>query len=425
MMLGKLLSSLLLCVPISARYLTITAGSSDLTRTQCKTLVGSSSQKSVPTYRVSRDALLPEIILVLAVSTPTSTITPPAVTATETLQTYATTTVTASTETDTFSTTSTYYATESITTTDTHFSTSTVTSTSTSRSVIVEPTPSDWVSVKNSTALEDREGDDAIPQGPDVQQPLQDDEFNARGGWPPKIPTPPGLPRPNNTFTDLYPFSVTCLETVRTRYIKMIIFVPPYTTTTTIPPSTSTTTDFETVSSTSTVVPDEVTVIESFSTTSTTTTTLTSVVTDVASATERVNATTTTTIYAACATQNQLGPKVGNGQFIRYTNIFDSTGRADIQEMDSQYDCCVSCLLSSENCQFSTMIWGPTPHRCGRLLNLAFCRGQDYGAGFAATVPDEPDFEGQSVSNGPCGRLISSSSSLLVDQSPSEKMVEL
>lgn len=84
-MLGNFFLCLLLSAPISAKYLTITAGSSDITTTRCKTLVGILSKESVPTYTFSRTALLPEIVLALAVSTPGSTVTPPAVTATSTL----------------------------------------------------------------------------------------------------------------------------------------------------------------------------------------------------------------------------------------------------------------------------------------------------------------------------------------------------
>ncbi len=96
MMLGKLLSALLFSAPVYAKYLTITAGSSDVTTTHCKTLVALSSQKSVPTRTYTRTALVPEVVVVLGVSTPASTVTPPAITATDTRQTYTTTTITAS-----------------------------------------------------------------------------------------------------------------------------------------------------------------------------------------------------------------------------------------------------------------------------------------------------------------------------------------
>ena len=205
----------------------------------------------------------------------------------------------------------------------------------------------------------------------------------------------------------------------------MIIFVKPHTTTTTIPPATSTTTYIQTVSSTSTVVPDRVTVIESFSITSTTTTTLTSVVTETSSVTELVNATTTTTSYAACSTENLLGPKLEHGLIIRTTSFKDWVGTQDMTPVDNQYDCCVSCLLSSDNCQYSTLIYDNDPPMCGRMLNPAICRGQSYTTAEIIDVPDDPTIPGQSVSNGPCGRVVAPEPKSLVDRFPSENMAEL
>ncbi|KAL8834075.1 MAG: hypothetical protein Q9176_007684 [Flavoplaca citrina] len=443
MMLSKILFSLLLSAPTSAKYLTITAGSSDVTTTQCRTLLGVSSMGKVPTYTFSRTALLPEVELVLAVSTPGSTVTPPAVTATDTLQTYTTMTITASTATGTFSTTTTVFETDSITTTDTIVSTTTSTTTATGTSTHTEPAPSDWINVKNSTGLKEPE-DQAVLQGSNLQQPLQDSHTGVRGGWPPKIPKPPGL---SNPWAEKYPLSVTCKQgpsmllfhkglhpagfrVIRTRYIKMIIFVKPYTTTTTIPPATSTTTSTQTISSTSTVVPDSVTVIESFSTTSTTTTTLTSVVTDTSTATERVNATLTTTSYAACGTDNLLGPALAHGWKLAAASINDYVaGQQDVSLHASEYDCCVSCLLDeAQNCQYSVTLYYTDPPQCGRLLNPAICRGQDYEAGEIRAEPEDDTTEaGQLVSNGPCGvlKFHQSRYSPPIDQPPPVGMVEL
>ncbi|KAL8648194.1 MAG: hypothetical protein Q9210_005132 [Variospora velana] len=424
MVLSKLLISVLLSAPISAKYLTFTAGSSDITTTRCKTFVGHSSKSSVPTHSFSRTAR-PEIVVVLTVTTPGSTVTPAAVTATDTVQTYTTTTITASTATGTFSTTSTVFETESITTTDTLVSTTTSTTTSIGTAVVTEPAPSGWISVKNSTGLKDH-NDQAVLQGSDVQQPLQDDRSGVRGGWPPRIPGRPGSPRRKNPWADEYPASVTCFKTVRTRYIKMIVFVKPYTTTTTIPPATSTTTSIQTVGSTSTIVPDGVTVIESFSTTSTTTTTLTAVVTEISSATELVNATTTTTSYAACFTENLLSEKLQNGMALQFLSVADGQGKRDIQtSISSAYDCCVSCLLSSENCQYSTLLHYRDPPVCGRLLNPAICLGQDYEAGVVFTARYDPQGLYQEASNGPCGKLVVPNSGPPVDRTPPAGLVEL
>ncbi|KAL9123649.1 MAG: hypothetical protein Q9217_006938 [Psora testacea] len=428
MIVGKAFFSWLLSASaISAKYLTITAGSSKVTTTVCRTTLATSLQESIPTRTYARTALLPEVEIVLAVSTPAKTVTPPTVTATNTLQTYITTTVTASTATGTFSTTTTLFETDSITTTETSVSTSTLTETSTSRSVVTEPAPSSWIPVKNSTGLRNL-GDQAFHvsqeahlQQSDLQQPLQDDEssptpnhhgrLELRSLWPPKIPSPPGIPGHKSPWSDLYPSSVTCMHYVRTRYVKMIIFVQPYYTTTTIPAATSTTTSTETVSSTTTIVPDSVTVIKSFSSTSTTTTTFTSVVTDISSTTECVNATTTTTTYAACFTENKLGPRLDNGKYVENAAISDFLSKPDMTLTDTAYDCCVDCLLSSQNCQYSVWYppYAPTPGRCGRLLNPAICRGQEYEAGIVRQEPYDPahPLSGFVVSNGPCGQVTS------------------
>ncbi len=160
----------------------------------------------------------------------------------------------------------------------------------------------------------------------------------------------------------------------------MIVYVHQHSTTITIPAATSTTTSTETVSSNTTIVPDEVTVIKSFSTTSTTTTTLTSVVTDLATTTEHVNATVTETSYAACKSENRLGPLLDNGQVISAVGITDELyPKQDISSTESAYVCCVSCLMSKQHCQYS--MWWPARGQCARLLNPAICRGQDYKAG--------------------------------------------
>ncbi|KAL8868071.1 MAG: hypothetical protein Q9174_005238 [Haloplaca sp. 1 TL-2023] len=375
----------------------------EITSTQCKTEVGTISKKSVPTYTLSRK-LLPQAIVVLSVSRPVSTVTPPAVTATDTVQTFTTTIVTASTATGTFSTTTTLFETDSITTTEDVGSTTTTTTTSTDTAVFTEPAPSNWVSVKNSTGLKNRD-DEAILQDPEVQQRLQDDSLDLQGHWPPKLPSPPGIPRRKQPWVETYPESVTCIRTVQPRYKKIIIFLDRHTTTTTIPPATSTISSTQTVISTSTIVPDAVTVIESFSTTSTTTTTLTSVITDISTATELVNATTTITSYAACFTENLLDRDLEGHLDIGTITGNDPGQIRDLHDVDSAYDCCVSCLLSTGNCQYSTMLDFFVPAKCGRLLNPDICRGQDYVSG--EVIANNPgQYPGQSISNGPCGKVV-------------------
>ncbi|KAL8899528.1 MAG: hypothetical protein Q9207_006154 [Kuettlingeria erythrocarpa] len=218
-------------------------------------------------------------------------------------------------------------------------------------------------------------------------------------------------------------------HTVRTRYVKIIIFVKPCTTTTTIPAATSTTTSLETISSTSTVVPDSVTVTESFSTTSTTTITLTSVLTDTSSSTELVNATTTTTSHSACSTDNILLPQLENGWRIWTAGYTEGVAavKQDVQAIDSAYDCCVSCLLSSDNCQYSVLIHSSDGSLlCGRLSNPAICRAQEFRAGeVILTAADASSEPGLAVINGPCGVLIRYNDGPDPDRPPPAMLLEL
>ncbi|KAL9030553.1 MAG: hypothetical protein Q9196_001341 [Gyalolechia fulgens] len=398
----KLLSSLLvLAWGISGEIITTTVSSSTVTATICTTLLGKSSTSSVPT-RTNTKSLPAEVVVVLAVSTPVETVTPHEVTATDTVQVFTTTTVTDSTVTGVFSTTTTIYETESTTCTDTSIITSTSTETTTASTITVVPAPTGWMPITNSTGRTTNSTGRTTPpdgtivdvqetlmQNTDLQQPLQDD---ASSSLLPDSYGPPGR-----------------LLSMRRRYVKMIIFVKSRHTTTTIRASTTTATSTETITSTSTIVPARVTETKSFSTTCTTTTTLTSSATVVSSTTELVTASTTITSYAACATDNILGPKVDKDLVI--ADVIDDRSNplapGTTEQMlltDSAYDCCVTCF-TSQNCQHSEYY---SYNFCGLLLNPTVCLGQDVVAGKLVLESEEerPPEWGVAVSNGPCGKVV-------------------
>ncbi|KAL8938606.1 MAG: hypothetical protein Q9211_003131 [Gyalolechia sp. 1 TL-2023] len=410
----KLLSSLLvLASGISGRIITTTVSSSTVTATTCTTSLGASSKSSIPTIIYTR-SLPAEVVVLLAVSTPVETVTPHEVTATDTVQDFTTTTVTDSAVTGVFSTTATIYETESTTSTDTFITTSTSTETTTASTSITVPTPTGWKTSTNTTGRTTRadgvivDVQETLMQDTDFQQPLQDDVWSSfppdnhgppgrEKPWPPgyKHPIPPGRGR-KSPWSEKYPSSVDCKSLALGYKIR---------------------TDMtQTITSTSTIVPARVTKTESFSTTSTTTTTLTSSVTVVSSTTQLVTASTTITSYAACATDNILGPKVDKEDLFLVDLMTDASNPPDpgssgqMVPANSAYDCCVRCLLSSQNCQYSVFF---TNGGCGHLLNpTGSCPGQDFQAGKLKLVSEQSVniAYGMAVSNGPCGKVVSPAS---------------
>ncbi|KAL8952146.1 MAG: hypothetical protein Q9222_001923 [Ikaeria aurantiellina] len=425
MLFKRLLCLLAATSSVAAAIITKTVSLSTVTATECKTLLGPSSRSPIPTTTTTK-SLAPQVLVLISVSTPVKTVTPRAITVTETEQVLTTTTTTNSAVTGTFSTTTTVFETLSMTTTETAFSTELLVETSTITATNGVPTLPGFKFVEDSTGLRDPNPEEETESAPQ-QAGLQDTEFQqpllrsrrsaapdhrripgppGRGNpFPPghRVPFPPAPPGHKCPWNDRYPSSVNCVKAVRTQYVKLIIFAKPFYRTTTIPAATSTATTKKTMTSVSTIVPPSVTETESFSTTVATTTTFTSSITETTSITETIEASITVTSYAACASQNILGPQIeGNRNILGVGANDGSPSRIqDVQPGTNAYDCCVTCVTSSQNCQYSVFI--PTYGLCGRILNTDTCPGPSFDAGGLYLVESEKgDPSGYVISNGPC-----------------------
>ncbi|OAP57829.1 hypothetical protein AYL99_08567 [Fonsecaea erecta] len=171
--------------------------------------------------------------------------------------------------------------------------------------------------------------------------------------------------------------------------------------------STTTSTTTTTVATTSTVIPAVVTSTVSTTSTTIVTTTSTSIAltTNTQTTTETDTTTSTTSVYAACATNNILGPQVQNGQYVQGATDNDPNGVIAITTAASAYDCCVQCITSDalEYCQNAIFDADGTCNMLGG--NQAFCaNGQQANSGqVVLTTTSLQRFD----INGPCGYLTS------------------
>ena len=165
----------------------------------------------------------------------------------------------------------------------------------------------------------------------------------------------------------------------------------------------------------------------SFVTTSTITTTTTFVETTTATNVLNYTSTTTTTTYAACATDNFIGPLGHNDSHIInvYNQGINAYATYDVGYSRNAEDCCIECHLQTAPGPDGEGDIGPScmgsVFTDGRCLLLSVgrgkagkCYGQNGGAGFFVSRPaDEvlawslahrgqrlPEFV---LSNGPCG----------------------
>lgn len=113
--------------------------------------------------------------------------------------------------------------------------------------------------------------------------------------------------------------------------------------------------------------------------------------------------TSSTSFYAACATNNLLGPEVAGSGSNRYIYAIEpSDDDANLQRttVSGPYECCVACLTGSvvNNCQFAVS-YGTTG--CNLQGNDAsFCpNGQQAYAGYLEFTSSQIGV----FSNGPCG----------------------
>jgi hypothetical protein len=159
---------------------------------------------------------------------------------------------------------------------------------------------------------------------------------------------------------------------------KVTVVITAKTSTKILPQSTATVTSTTVSTSTSTVVPSDVSKTLSFSTTIPVTVTTTFYTSPVVTTTTTFTVSSTLTGYAACATNNLLGP-VYNGNIIDDVyfggNIYDDS----TTPTNSAYDCCVACL-TSETCSGSS--YETNSGTCYQYTARSCANGQIYGGSF-------------------------------------------
>ncbi|KAJ5684633.1 uncharacterized protein N7477_000978 [Penicillium maclennaniae] len=295
----------------------------------CRTELGLNSVKSVPTTTVTRVAHDHTPVVIYSTVQDTVTVTPSTSTATATEYDTTTITSTADTITDTFSTTSTEYDTATVTLTDDPVTVTvytTISSTSTSISTI--STSSGFTPIVDTFAT---------PTA--VKRSLDEDENCS-----------PWLDEYK------YPQKVECYEKVVLKTTSISTVTESPSTTTAATPST-TVTETSTITSNSVVVPSDVSTTLSYSTTSTITETtlVAGETTTVTSTTTAVVSTATASFYEACAANNiatsPLTSDYGSyaGKYINVVQFTRISGEGmSVGSTDTAYDCCVSCIQTSD-----------------------------------------------------------------------------
>ena len=156
--------------------------------------------------------------------------------------------------------------------------------------------------------------------------------------------------------------------------------------------------DRQTITSTSTVVSPSVTYTQTITTTVFSTIVSTSTTTSVTTTTGLTTAISTTTLYAACATDNVLGPAIQDGSYVYVVGRTDTTTDVIEVPLTTAYDCCVVCLLG-DHCQFSQ--FQPDVF-CLTYVNGETCDNANFVAAnvYRASFQRQP----QAVSNDTCGQ---------------------
>ncbi|KAI1841911.1 hypothetical protein JX266_011881 [Neoarthrinium moseri] len=370
--------TLVAALPSSSRNLNPSAptGSSNVvTVSVCNTKYQYASKNCAPT-KVTTITLPPKTITLTVSTTTTSTLTPIASVITATATRTATATVTGPTNTATVSTTATVVVTLSTTSTTTQTSAITASViTSTTTITITVPTPPGFTNVYDSSGLTNF-------------MPMKRDELH--------IERSPKVPYNNYKYGKV----VICTVSVQTKVTKTI--TQTRTVTVTGPTQISTVVALTTTTLTSTVVPPDATVTSSTTLTSTTVLSLTTAVTSFITTTGAVTATNTSSVYAACQTNNILGPRIANGSYIVGSNPIDTTD-IDFFVAPSAYDCCVACM-NTPGCQYSQFYSTDSMQTtCVTISNATVCNPGTL-AGYIAIAVNPPPAN-ISVSNGACGVL--------------------
>ncbi|KGO69385.1 hypothetical protein PITC_065210 [Penicillium italicum] len=349
----------------------------------CRTELGTSSVKSVPTTTITRTIHQRTPVVVLTTTLETVTVTPAV--STEIVTDYETTiiTSTADTITDTFSTTSTEFDTATLTLTPAPITTTVaevISTISTSTSTIA--TSAGFTPIA-----------DTLPPSVTFKRSLE--EHDDCSPW---------------VDDYKYPQSVVCHEKniIKTTTTSTVTG-SPITVTVATPITTVTTTN--TITSSSVVLPSEVSTTLSFSTTSTITETTvapgeTSTVT---STTTVLAGTTTTSFYAACATNNiaqgPLSSDYGSaaGKYVyslEFTHILGQ--KLTVGNTNSAYDCCVSCIASS-TCAMTYYFADSSVKYCYIASTNTCSSATNYGKAVLLSAVNTAQ-----ISNGNCGHVIGS-----------------
>ncbi|KAJ5212400.1 uncharacterized protein N7498_004046 [Penicillium cinerascens] len=334
----------------------------------------------VPTSTVRNTWFNPLPVIIFSTTHPTTTVTPPVVTVTETDYVTSIVSVTAAASTDVVSITSTEIDTETTTTT-------------------LDPVTS-TISTDTTTTLTSTS---TIPT-PDGFTPLVD-----------TFATPTTLKRDLSLLEDRsqkfdiadfkYTHSLRCTHeiVIEVIIIDLVVGKPI---TKTLRPQMTTEHTTSTITSTSTIVPADVSTTVTESVTSTISSTVTApAVTTTTTSTYTVTVSTSTTFYDACATNNvapsPLTSDYGSfeGQYIE--SVSSAQGSIRSGNGNSAYDCCVSCIQDS-NCGISIYWASGTCY----ILDSATCSPTS----IIGTVDTSTGYAGGSVSNGLCGRAVGGSS---------------
>ncbi|KAI4100634.1 MAG: hypothetical protein L6R37_005346 [Teloschistes peruensis] len=375
-------------------------GSSTVSSQLCTTTFASTSAKGAVPTTTTVKTLAAEIVLILSASTPYATVTPQASTVTTTVPVTTVVTSNGVATTGTFTTTRTFTSTVVETSTVKSSSTTTFTSTTSSTSTLVIPTSQGFVPIYDSSG---RTTNPDPPQKRDLaaierkRSPL----ISPAGHHPHEKRT--GGP----TSAPKYPKSVTCVRYIKVRITVKLIIIKPTVTKTAAAASTSTSIVSKTVTSTSIIIPPGVTSTVTQSTTSTTTSTTTTTASSAVliSSTETVTQVSTTTSYAACATNNLLGPSLDNGKTVFGPYGYpDQASQQILDNSNSAYDCCVRCITTS-NCYVSSYAVGDNV--CSNVIAGPgeVCDPNQVAARIFENG-DPPQSYSPTLSNGYCGQFV-------------------
>ncbi|KIW68838.1 hypothetical protein PV04_04758 [Phialophora macrospora] len=152
------------------------------------------------------------------------------------------------------------------------------------------------------------------------------------------------------------------------------------------------------------------TVIATFTTTQNQTQTITvQAETTVATiTTTQTNYSAVSTTYAACATNNLLGPRLSGGNYINRIVDNNSANVGSGTNATSSYECCTICQDATDSCDFAFFDTAATTNKCTIYRSSTAANGgatcSHQQAGFFTTNKNTQTR--WVVSNGPCGQLV-------------------